>query len=52
MLFYLPTEFIKIQMTQNTRNQANRKVPWVRIPPPPPEIRQWVPIKGETHLLA
>ena len=32
-----------------TRNQAYRKVPWVRIPPSPPDSKQRRPFRGVFH---
>ena len=35
---FFPTNTVSFDIYQKTRNQLNRKVPWVRIPPAPPEI--------------
>ena len=32
-----PSKIAKQPLTHKTRNQVYRKVPWVRIPPPPPK---------------
>ena len=37
---------IEVVITGLTRNQLNRKVPWVRIPPAPPEITPVVGFSG------
>ena len=35
-VFYLPLNSVNFFFDRMTRNQLNRKVPWVRIPPAPP----------------
>ena len=44
-----PPFSFKVRIATLTRNQLNRKVPWVRIPPAPPEI---TPVVGFFRLLA
>ena len=41
-----PAPEVNLPKSYNTRNQLNRKVPWVRIPPAPPEITPVVGFSG------
>ena len=43
---FLPENSVSCGIDDKTRNQLNRKVPWVRIPPAPPEITPVVGFSG------